>query len=249
MNGRPRVLLVEDDPSIRRFVGMALEALPVALTAAANLAEARVQLQSGPFALLITDLMLPDGSGLDLLQQLCEQQPQLRQGAELAVFSAGITEVVRARLAGWGVHRVLSKPITLADLERHVLECIPAASVTTQAAQSPHPQADIETARQAAVKRFFGGDMALFAAFEQTCHAQFPRDIDMADAAAAAADLAGLRRVVHSLKTVLLTLGFPDLSAVAAQAEEAAAAAAPTAVPLWHQLRAPLEALSAPRQG
>lgn len=242
-------MLVEDDASIRRFVGMALEDLPVQLVTAANLAEARVQLQSGPFALLITDLMLPDGSGLDLLQQLCEQQPDLRQGAELAVFSAGVTETVRSRLSGWGVHRVLSKPIALADLEHHVLECIQRAQEGAKPAPATHPLDNTERARQSAIARFFGGNATLFAAFEQTCLAQFARDIEVADAAEAAGDMAALRRVVHSLKTVLLTLGHPALSDIAARSEEAAAAEQANAVPLWRQLRTELRALAAQGRG
>lgn len=239
MSGLPQVLLVEDDPSIRRFVSMALEGLPVRLSTAANLAEARSLLGEWPFSLVILDLMLPDGSGLDLLQQMFEQHPEWRGKAELAVFSAGFDEATRTRLKHWGVHRILAKPISLADLERHVLECIQPAQVMGDAA-STSSTAILQAARQQAIDTFFGGDAPLFDAFAQACRLQFAQDVEMADAAVEANDLATLRRVVHSLKTVLLTLGHPDLSALAARAEAAAADLVPEAVSLWHQLRADL---------
>lgn len=240
MSGRPQVLLIEDDPSIRRFVSMALDGLPVQLAMATNLSEARSALRDGRFALVLTDLMLPDGSGLDLLQELIEQRPEWRGQAELAVFSAGVNDEARARLARWGIHRILMKPVSLVDLERHVLECIQLPAETASLAPRPDEAA---AARQRAIDTYFGGDHALFDAFAGTCHQQFVLDIEQGDAAEAHADLAALRRLVHSLKTVLLTLGHPDGSALAARTEAAAADALPETLPLWHELRAALRRL------
>lgn len=237
----PQVLLIEDDPSIRRFVNMALDGLPVQLAMATNLSEARSSLREGRFALVLTDLMLPDGSGLDLLQELIEQRPAWRGEAELAVFSAGVNDEARAKLARWGIHRILMKPISLADLERHVLECIQTPAAPTAA--GPAPGRQDTAARLRAIDKFFGGDAALFDAFEKTCHLQFALDIVQADAAVAQADLAALRRLVHSLKTVLLTLGHAEWSALAARSELAAADALPEALPLWHELRSALQRL------
>ena len=241
MNARPQVLLIEDDASIRRFVSMALEGLPVRLAMATNLSEARTSMREGRFALVLTDLMLPDGSGLDLLQELIEQRPAWRGEAELAVFSAGVNDEARAKLARWGIHRILMKPISLADLERHVLECIQTPAATT--APGPAAGQDAAAARQCAIDKFFWGDAALFDAFALTCHQQFVLDMQQADAAEARAALADLRRLVHSLKTVLLTMGHTDGSALAARTEMAAADALPEAWPLWHGLRSALQRL------
>ena len=57
-----RVLLVEDDPSIRRFVQLALEDSEVELVQAGSLAAAINALRTGPSVLILCDLMLPDGS-------------------------------------------------------------------------------------------------------------------------------------------------------------------------------------------
>ena len=80
------VLLVEDDPSIAQFVAMALEEDPVHLITAPTLREARALLQKHRYDVLLCDLMLTDGSGLDLLREL-----GTRAGLRRVAFSAGIS--------------------------------------------------------------------------------------------------------------------------------------------------------------
>jgi DNA-binding response OmpR family regulator/anti-sigma regulatory factor (Ser/Thr protein kinase) len=64
-----RVLHVEDDPDIRQLVRKLLGER-VELISAATLTDARVELRRGSIDLLILDIGLPDGSGLDLLAEL-----------------------------------------------------------------------------------------------------------------------------------------------------------------------------------
>ena len=60
------VLHVEDDEDVRRIVRMSLEGIAT-IAAAHSLAMARRRLSTDPFDLVILDISLPDGSGLDLL--------------------------------------------------------------------------------------------------------------------------------------------------------------------------------------
>ncbi len=89
-----------------------------------------------------------------------------------------------------------------------------------------------------AIATYFEGDRGLFLAFRQTCLDQFGHDVAQADQACAVADLEALRRVVHSLKSVLLTLGHADLADLARQAEALAKAGGTDAVAAWQGLRA-----------
>jgi DNA-binding response OmpR family regulator len=66
----PRILLLEDDPALRLFVQLVLKPLSVDVVACSTLAEARQALEDDSVQLVFTDLTLPDGSGLDLLQWL-----------------------------------------------------------------------------------------------------------------------------------------------------------------------------------
>ena len=90
-----RLLLIEDDNSIARFVELALEELPhhdaaapaVDLRLVRTLADARAALAVGGWQLVISDLMLPDGSAETLLTEGFALAP----GAPpWVVFSAGV---------------------------------------------------------------------------------------------------------------------------------------------------------------
>ena len=75
---------------------------------------------------------------------------------------------------------------------------------------------------QQAIANYFAGDEALFIAFRQSCLEQFDVDLAEGDAAIEDQDAATLRRVAHSLKGVLRTIGYDDLSDKAKVVENAA---------------------------
>lgn len=242
MNARPRVLLVEDDASLCRFVGLALDELPIELISCTNVDAALAELGQHSAALVITDLMMPGRSGFELLAAL-DATPALRAGARVVVFSAGLTSEVRQRLErGGGVWRLLSKPCSVADLEACVREAIALDPGTPPAMQAPEHEPAHEQAVEQAIAQQFGGHRALYAAFRASCLQQFAADIREGDRACAAHDGPALHRLAHSLKSVLLILGHADASALARQLEDLAAQTRwDDALPLWPGLR---EALS-----
>lgn len=239
-----RVLLVDDDVSIRRFVALALEDLDVELVEAASVAQAREALRAGAFQLIITDLMMPGETGFDLLQQLADQ-PQLRAGARLAVFSAGIRADTLARLQALDVWRRLPKPVSLAELA----QCVHDAADVAAAPAAVAPAAltarcePLSAPERAALAQHFGGDEGLFLAYRSSCLAQFPDDLRAGDAALAGADAPALRRLAHSLKSVLATLGQAEAGSAARALEDAAARADwPACRSLWGPLKQRLRA-------
>ena len=119
----PKVLLVEDDSSIARFVQMALEELPIELVTCANVPDAMQALHAGGVELIITDLMLPGESGIDLVQRLLQEPVQGRR-IPVAVFSAGLTPPVREQLQAMKVWRMVSKPASVAELEACVTDAL-----------------------------------------------------------------------------------------------------------------------------
>lgn len=233
----PRVLLVEDDPSLQHFVQLALEELPIELLTCATVDQALLELERAPVELLLTDLMLPGRSGLDLLMQL-HREPALRAGARLAVFSAGLAPAVRQRLQALDVWRMLAKPCSIMALEACVRDALQALA-PVQAAPASGPDVD------ALVSEGFGGNRALYEAFLASCLQQFAHDVAAGDLACQQGDAQALRRLAHSLKSVLLTLGHPQAAQQAgvleARSEQSDWA---TARPLWQELRQRLQALA-----
>lgn len=91
---------------------------------------------------------------------------------------------------------------------------------------------------QAAVATYFEGDSELYLVFREASVAQFVQDVQQGDAACTTEDASGLRRLVHSLKTVLLTLGYEADSQFARQLEDVVLEHPwPEAVAGWLELR------------
>ncbi len=67
---KAKLLLVEDNPRIQLANKDMLELLGYQVAIAMNLAQAREQLQAQNPDVVVLDIMLPDGSGLEFLQQL-----------------------------------------------------------------------------------------------------------------------------------------------------------------------------------
>lgn len=244
MTAPVRVLLVEDDASLQRFVAMALEDQDVLLVGCTSVDEALLTLGRHGFDLIITDLMLPVRHGQELLAEL-RAQPELRRDAMLAVFSAGLNAQVRRQLEGLGVGRFLVKPCSLAELRACVDEArkAPGMSEATDrhaaqpSTQTP-PQAPAQTSKQPseqpskqpskeeqqadAIATFFGDNTALYEAFLARCKAQFPKDLAQGREAVQRGDAQSLRHLAHSLKSVLTTLGYPEAAATARALEDLA---------------------------
>jgi DNA-binding NtrC family response regulator len=214
-----RVLLVEDDPSIARFVAMALEEVPVELVVCTSVATALDALRAQPVRLVVTDLMLPGESGLSLLQAL-QDQPALRREALLVVFSAGVTTDIRQQLDALDVWRILSKPASVAALEACVRDAL---QLNTGAERmSGGTDVDLMAEERLAISSHFAGDAALFRAYRDSCLKQFSADRLAGDQAMALHDASAMRRLAHSLATVLLTLGYEEASTLARALEAAA---------------------------
>lgn len=240
-----RVLLLEDDASIRRFVGMALAELPIELVEARSIAEAWEQLGRQDVDLFISDLMLPDGNAMDMVRALRDQP---RAGAmRVVIFSAGVSAATREVAAELGVFRVMDKPVPYLDLVACVEQALgavhpPSAPEEVRAHSLPATQ------RQRAIDDHFGGQAALFDEFLGSCLAQLPADIEAGDQACATHDAGALRRVAHNLKSVLQLIGSADGHAMARRLEQAAAEGQAFAAMTsdWGHIRAHVQSLCSP---
>ena len=77
MDGRTRVLVVDDDADIRNLLSRYLEGQGFSTDLAANRSEAEQKVAAGGIDLVVLDVMLTDGSGLDLCRELKDRRPDL----------------------------------------------------------------------------------------------------------------------------------------------------------------------------
>jgi len=92
---RPRILHVEDDEDLQALLARLVTPLEVDLQSAGSLAEARSLLERRHFDLAIIDLMLPDGDGSELFDELAQRDPP----PPVIIFSALDSPVHDGRLA------------------------------------------------------------------------------------------------------------------------------------------------------
>ena len=109
---RRRILLVDDHQDTVRTLKLLLTRLGYEVVTAESVSEALTAANEEHFDLLVSDIGLPDGSGLDLMKQI--RQRQRIDGIALSGF--GMEDDLRkSREAGFVDH--LIKPINLGRLQ------------------------------------------------------------------------------------------------------------------------------------
>ena len=108
----PTILLVEDDTSLRRIMQLRLEGGPYAVTCVSSAEEALLALERQPFQLVVSDLMMPGLSGLDLLRRVKADHPETP--VILLTAYGSVESAVEAMKCG--ALDYLTKPVEQTDL-------------------------------------------------------------------------------------------------------------------------------------
>jgi len=155
-----RILVVDDEPDLRTLYELTLLREGYRVDAAGTLAEAWEQLDGKKFDAVITDMRLPDGLGLELLQRLLDTNRPERCIVMTAYGSAeNAVEALKA-----GAFDYLTKPVDLKQFRSVVASAIqetaPAGAMRRPAAvRGPAPER--ATGGQAALQRLVGPSLAM----------------------------------------------------------------------------------------
>ncbi|UHD45158.1 response regulator transcription factor [Aureimonas altamirensis] len=116
MDGRTRVLVVDDDADIRNLLSRYLEGQGFSTDLAANRSEAEQKVAAGGIDLVVLDVMLPDGSGLDLCRELKDRR------ADLAIILLTALKEDVDRIVGLelGADDYLGKPFNPRELAARI---------------------------------------------------------------------------------------------------------------------------------
>ena len=117
------VLIVEDDPAIRRLVKTVLQREGYRVDVAGDGVEAVLKLGVVEFDVIVLDLMKPNLDGFSLMNTLAENDPSRLQ--KVIVTSAASPSIIRDRMRGTPFD-LLTKPFDIAQLADRVARCIQA---------------------------------------------------------------------------------------------------------------------------
>jgi two-component system, NtrC family, nitrogen regulation response regulator GlnG len=110
------ILVVEDDQAIRTVVRQTLMRAGFEVKATSSLAAVWKWIEAGEGDVLVTDVILPDGNGLDILPRVHARRP----GLPIIVMSAQNTLATAVRATEQGAYEYLPKPFDINELQRVV---------------------------------------------------------------------------------------------------------------------------------
>lgn len=130
---RPRVIVIEDEASIRRFVRMALEAEGCEVFEANGMQRGLIEAGTRRPDLVVLDLGLPDGDGVDLIRDL-----RSWSSVPVIVLSARTQEADKVTALDAGADDYLTKPFGSPELLARIRAHLRRRTVTPD---SEHPSA------------------------------------------------------------------------------------------------------------
>jgi two-component system response regulator PilR (NtrC family) len=107
-----RCLIVDDETDIRELLAMTLDRMDLETYTAKNVEDAKVLLKQRSYALCLTDMQMPDGTGLDLVKHIAE----FHTGLPVAVITAHASAENAVSALKLGAFDYLTKPISLKQL-------------------------------------------------------------------------------------------------------------------------------------
>ena len=140
MSSKSQILVVDDEADIRELLGMTLARMGLDAHCAATTAEAYALLGKNSYDLCLTDMRLPDGDGLTVVDYVTRHHPSL----PVAVITAhGSTENAVAALKA-GAFDYLAKPVSLDQLRTLVRSALKLPRPALRRAQEDDAQARAE---------------------------------------------------------------------------------------------------------
>ena len=114
---QPRALVIDDEPDICELLSLTLGRMQIETESAGDVGGAKQLLESRPFDLCLTDMRLPDGDGLELVEWMQVHAPKV----PVAVITAHGNIETAVQALKLGAFDFISKPLDLNHL-RNIIE-------------------------------------------------------------------------------------------------------------------------------
>ena len=111
---KQRALVIDDEPDIRELLSITLERMNIDVATAGDIATATRELRANAIDLCLTDMRLPDGDGLSVVEWIQKHKPHL----PVAVITAHGNIETAVRALKLGAFDFISKPLDVAALRK-----------------------------------------------------------------------------------------------------------------------------------
>jgi len=140
MNASRKVLVVDDDPAVRKSIDRVLTSKGYAVITAENGEEALRKLNEEKYDLVYTDIRMPGISGLEVAEQVKARKPW----TPVVIITGYGTDAAEARAKAAGVSSFVHKPLSPAMIEDSARDALAAPKVQVlalpTAAEAPKPE-------------------------------------------------------------------------------------------------------------
>ncbi|MEI8131647.1 MAG: response regulator [Leptolinea sp.] len=119
----PRVLVIDDDPTIARIAKVTLNSKGYNVVLAGDTHAGLIELFREKTDLILLDYMLPDQNGLSFLKEI-RAHPELAEVPVIMISTTGLSDVVNAAIL-LGANDFVAKPFNLKDLIERVSRLAP----------------------------------------------------------------------------------------------------------------------------
>ncbi|MES2151343.1 MAG: sigma-54 dependent transcriptional regulator [Pseudomonadota bacterium] len=130
----PRILVVDDEADLRELLEITLVKMGLDVDSAASLGQARALLAQGDYALVLTDMRLPDGLGLELVREV-SAAGKSTPIAVITAYGSADNAVIALKA---GAFDYVSKPVALDQLRTMVQSAL-RLPAPAQASSAPGP--------------------------------------------------------------------------------------------------------------
>ena len=122
------ILLIDDEADIRDVLSIMIESFSYMVVTAENCQIAKLKLKTEKVDMCLTDMNLPDGSGVDIIQFISDHQLNI----PIAVFTAYGNIELAVNCLKMGAFDFISKPVLSKDLEKIIAQGIKILPETKQ---------------------------------------------------------------------------------------------------------------------
>src|SRR5580698_5507002 len=121
-SAKMRILVVDDEPGLRDMLGILFRREGLEVTLAAGFARGVECVRNAPepYGVVLTDLVMPDGSGLDVLSRAKERSPQ----TEVIIMTAHSTLETAVEAMRRGAYDFITKPFATSELRELVQKAL-----------------------------------------------------------------------------------------------------------------------------